>query len=213
MNLSVEELLNDSRYSMFFSPCNLSSADRDLVNEYIVALTGVLSDKRLVHSVLSTLTAVKLDVSYDLGIPLVSIIQSAMLHDCARELPVSEILSLAAEEPDSIIPEAQRVALLHGRAGAEIAITRYGITNPSVIEAIRYHTTGLAGGCDVLGVLIGADYLEPGRFFHEQAPKIENYSSFQNLLIEILGRKIEWVIRDRKWLSPLTIDCYNRLLQ
>ena len=65
----------------------------------------------------------------------------------------------------------------------------------------------------MLGVLICADYLEPGRSFHDKAPLMGNYPSFKSLILEIIKRKIEWVIKDGKWLSPLTIDCYNNMVK
>jgi predicted HD superfamily hydrolase involved in NAD metabolism len=211
MSLTVGQMLADSRYRIFFSSCELSYSESNLFESYIGKLTMVLSGKRLTHSVLATLTALKLNVHYCMGIVPSDLIEAGMLHDCAREKTLDEVVRLAEQAENSSVPDSQKVALLHGRAGALVAFTEYGVVSPMVLEAIKYHTTGFAGGGSVLKLLIAADYLEPGRFFHADAPVIDNYPHFDSLLLEVLSRKIKWVLADRKWLSPLTVGAYNEL--
>ena len=88
-------------------------------------------------------------------------------HDLMRATPREGLLRLAAEE--GIEPnEAERAEplLLHGRLAAARLRDRFGIDDPDVLNAVRYHTTGRAGMSNVEKVVFLADKTEPEELVH-----------------------------------------------
>ncbi|MBO4861442.1 MAG: ribosome silencing factor [Firmicutes bacterium] len=57
--------------------------------------------------------------------------------------------------------------LEHGPLAAEHLEKDWGVTDPEILEAVRYHTIGRAGACKLTMVLKLADTLEDGRPFSE----------------------------------------------
>lgn len=53
--------------------------------------------------------------------------------------------------------------LLHGPAGAVLAQDAFGVTDPNVLSAIRYHTTGKVGMLPLDLIVYLADKIEPSR--------------------------------------------------
>lgn len=82
-------------------------------------------------------------------------LRAVWLHDALRDAPDDELRRWA---PDAIGP----VELRHGPASAARARTE-GETDPGVLDAVRYHSIGLAEWDMVGRILYCADYLEPGR--------------------------------------------------
>lgn len=81
--------------------------------------------------------------------------RAAILHDALKDAG-PEILAGFVSQGDWPRP------LWHGPAAAAAA-ARDGETDPGVLDAVRYHSTGYAGWDEVGKVLYLADYLEPGR--------------------------------------------------
>ncbi len=55
--------------------------------------------------------------------------------------------------------------LWHAPVGAYLAEKEAGITDPEILDAIRYHTSGRPGMTLLDKVIYVADYIEPGRHF------------------------------------------------
>ena len=60
-------------------------------------------------------------------------------------------------------------SLLHSKAGAELAQSKYGVKDEDILNAIRYHTTGRPGMSLLEKIIFTADYIEPGR---DSAPNL-----------------------------------------
>ena len=58
-------------------------------------------------------------------------------------------------------PESRMPIFLHGPVAAEMARGRYGIEDGEILEAVRAHTTGLAGMGPVARAVFLADKLDP----------------------------------------------------
>jgi HD superfamily phosphohydrolase YqeK len=82
-------------------------------------------------------------------------LKAVWLHDALRDAPPSELDALA---PSISGP----VELRHGPASASRAKAE-GETDRGVLDAVRYHSVGLAEWDMVGRVLYCADFLEPGR--------------------------------------------------
>ena len=82
-------------------------------------------------------------------------LRAVWLHDALRDAPAAELEEWASSTPG---PETLR----HGPASAARAKAE-GETDRGVLDAVRYHSLGLAEWDMVGRVLYCADYLEPGR--------------------------------------------------
>ncbi len=125
-------------------------------------LREALSDKRLVHSLLVAHTARKLARSH--GVNEDRAAMAALLHDCAKCLPLSEMQRIARENRLLLDKETlQSGNLLHGPAGAVVAEKEYGVTDPIILSAIRCHTTGKVGMLPLDMIVFLSDKIEPSR--------------------------------------------------
>ena len=82
-------------------------------------------------------------------------LRAVWLHDALRDAPEEELVRLAPSTPGPL-------ELRHGPASAARAKAE-GETDRGVLDAVRYHSIGLAEWDMVGRILYCADYLEPGR--------------------------------------------------
>lgn len=87
---------------------------------------------------------------------------AALLHDCAKCMPLSQMVKTAkGESLDDMMLESK--ALMHAVAGMCLAKSVYGVEDEAVLSAIRWHTTGRAGMTDLEKIVYLADMIEPNR--------------------------------------------------
>lgn len=99
-------------------------------------------------------------------VPRDQVVLAALLHDCARDMPVEQLVAQAQGFGIEIsVVEERSPVLLHAPVGAELARQELGITDTHVLDAIRFHTTGRAGMTLVEKIVFIADYAEPARKF------------------------------------------------
>jgi HD superfamily phosphohydrolase YqeK len=106
-------------------------------------------------------------------------LRAVWLHDAMRDASDEEVMKWA---PSGTLP----VSLRHGPASAGRAKGE-GETDRGVLDAVRYHSIGLAEWDMVGRMLYCADYLEPGRTF-DQERRAE--------LAERLPRDVSGVLRE-----------------
>lgn len=82
-------------------------------------------------------------------------LRAAWLHDALRDAPPEQLEALTPGLPGPLV-------LRHGPASAALA-KAHGETDRGVLDAVRYHSVGLAEWDMVGRMLYCADYLEPGR--------------------------------------------------
>ena len=139
-----------------------------------------------------------------------------LAHDIARATPGEELLRSAAELGIQI-RTVERVApvLLHGPVGAELLAKEEGLADPSLHQAVYWHTTSHPSLDDLGKVVFLADKLDP--------QKIGNYPylpELQQLALEDLDRAmLEFLTREtiamasRGWMvHPMVIETRNHLL-
>lgn len=89
---------------------------------------------------------------------------AGLLHDCAKGMSLEEMRAAAAKYEVAYDPmETNPAALLHAPVGAAVARAEYGVTDPDVLHAIRFHTTGCAEMSVLDQLLFLADMIEPTR--------------------------------------------------
>ncbi|HWI51333.1 MAG TPA: bis(5'-nucleosyl)-tetraphosphatase (symmetrical) YqeK [Symbiobacteriaceae bacterium] len=139
---------------------------------------------------------------------------AALMHDYARAMPEAELLAEGRRlglltDP---VEEAQPL-LLHGPVAAALLAERGAITDPAVLSAIRWHTTGCAHMSRLDMVIWLADYIEPGRSFPGLAElRALAEQDLEGALLKALDGTIGYVLH-RGWpLHPSTVHARNWLL-
>lgn len=134
-------------------------------------------------------------------------LRAVWLHDALRDAPAEELEQLASSTPGP--PE-----LKHGPASAARAKAE-GETDRGVLDAVRYHSVGLAEWDMVGRVLYCADYLEPGRPFRaaERAELARRFPSEPTeVLRTVAAERVAHVIRSGWPLPEPTFRFWNRLV-
>ncbi len=154
----------------------LSDAPKSLmpeVAEYIAArglyqpdyermVRQAVSPSRLLHSQGVRETAARLARHYDL--PMQKAAVAGILHDCAKNMELARLQTIAQQTRlnlDDLTLSSN--ALLHGPVGAQVARTRYHISDTHILDAIRFHTTGRARMKALELLIFVADAIEPSR--------------------------------------------------
>lgn len=133
----------------------------DSIRKY---LESSISGKRFVHSVGVGESAAKLAEAY--GCDVGKAYLSGLVHDCARELDMVQLL--ACLEAEGIKADALTLSikeLLHGPAAVHICRTVFGIEDPEILNAVRYHTTGRENMTLLEKIIYLSDFIEPSRCF------------------------------------------------
>lgn len=137
-------------------------------------------------------------------------------HDIARALSSQELLARARGFDLEISPvEEKAPILLHGPVGAEILRQEYGIDDPEVLAAARFHSTGRAGMSLVEKVIFVADKIETGKVRAKPALARVRELADQDLdaaILEYLDQML-MVASEENWsLHPLAIAARNERL-
>ncbi len=98
---------------------------------------------------------------------------AGLLHDCAKCISDSKKIKICDKNGIAITKvERENPFLLHAKVGVYIAREKYGVTEPDVLDAIRYHTTGKPGMTPLEQIVFIADYIEPRRNKSRHLPEI-----------------------------------------
>ena len=100
---------------------------------------------------------------------------------------------------------------LHAKAGAFLAKTKYGVADPEILNAIRYHTTGKADMTLLEKITYLADYIEPWR---AKAPNLEEIrkDAFCNLdrtLYKVFRDTLQYLRSIQASVDPTTQKAYE----
>ena len=178
-------------------------------------LREALSNRRLNHSLLVAATCAKLATVHNLNAAQCEL--AGILHDCAKCMPLNTLQRIARERRMLLDKETfANEALLHGPVGAAIAETEYGVTDVSILTAIRCHTTGRVGMLPIDMALFLADKIEPGRRPYPDLDDIRALAetSLVAAMLRSLRSTQQYVSRQKAPLHPSTqrvIDWLERL--
>lgn len=139
---------------------------------------------------------------------------AALLHDCAKCMPLEDMLAAAdaaGVQADAL--ERSCGALMHAAAGAALARTVYGVTDPEILGAIRFHTVGRANMTALEKVIFVSDFVEEGR---RPFPGLDEARrlSMENLdaAVSMCARlSVEYVRARGETLHPATLQLINKV--
>ena len=121
-----------------------------------------LSPARFAHSRNTALTA--WDICGRFGLNQQDGYLAGIAHDFCKDFDDNELIRLVSADGEGLSKlEQKKPRLLHARAAAVLMQEKYGINNKDILEAIRYHTTGVSNMCCLAKAVYIADKIEPGR--------------------------------------------------
>lgn len=118
-----------------------------------------LDKKRYLHTVSVAHTASCMAMRY--GEDPYRAYLAGLLHDNAKCIPHDKKMSLCAKYGLSVSDiEQNNPDLLHAKLGSVLAEKKFGITDPEILSAITFHTTGKPGMSTLEKIIYVADYIE-----------------------------------------------------
>ncbi len=169
-----------------------------------------LKKKRFRHSIGVQYTSICLAMRY--GEDLEKASCAGLLHDCAKAMSGDKLLAVCRKNDLPVSP-AEEVSpyLLHGRVGAYIAAQKYDVTDPDILGAITWHTTGKAAMTLLEKIVFTADYIEPGR---DNAPNLKEiremaFIDLDRAICMILKQTLDYLKEAGKPIDPATEITYN----
>lgn len=173
-------------------------------------LNKELDAKRYEHTLGVAYTAACMAMRYDCDIRKAYI--AGLLHDCAKCMTHEERLSYCKRHDITVTDiEKQNPSLLHAKVGADLCSSKYGITDPEIADAVRYHTTGRPGMSLLEKIIFIADYLEPHRNEAKDLPVVRKqvFEDMDLALRTILSDTLIYLQKGDKKIDPMTFQTYQ----
>ncbi|MDO5573391.1 MAG: bis(5'-nucleosyl)-tetraphosphatase (symmetrical) YqeK [bacterium] len=170
------------------------SEDMDQIRKKI---KHTLEKRRYEHTIGVSYTAAAMAMRYDLNVEQARL--AGLLHDCAKYMTDAKIKEVCVEHHIEINETEQKNAfLLHAKLGAYMAEHEYGVEDPDILSAIRWHTTGHPDMTPLEKIIFVADYIEPNR---QQAPHLK---AIRHLAFIDLDEALRVILKD-------TLDYLNSI--
>ena len=170
----------------------------------------VLDSGRFEHTLGVEFTAAALAMRY--GASIESARTAGLLHDCAKCITDEERISICRKNG---VPAEElkrtNLFLLHAKAGAFLAETKYGVTDEDILNAVRNHSTGRPGMSLLEKIVYIADYIEPGRNKASNLEEVRRlaFMELDQALIQILGDTLEHLEQGNRDVDPRTRETWE----
>ncbi len=174
------------------------------------AIRKSLPSRRFEHTLGVTYTAACLAMRYGEDIEKARI--AGLLHDSAKYMSSKEKIQTCLKNGLSVSEyEEKNPELLHAKLGAYLAREEYGISDPEILSAITWHTTGKPDMTLLEKILYIADYMEPNR---DQAPNLPEvrrlaFLDLDECLFLILKDSVSYLASRNIIIDPMTQTTYE----
>lgn len=182
------------------------------INDALTHVKAELPHGRYEHTLRVVDEALKLAELYDVDSEKAAL--AAVFHDYAKKRPLDEMkrIILSSQLPKDLL--LYHHELWHGPVAAILVEVQFGLTDPDILNAVKYHTTGRAQMSDLEMVICLADYIEPHRNFvgldevRNIAVKDLTHAAF------LMSQKtIQFLMMKGSPIYPDTFHAYNYLAQ
>ncbi len=177
-------------------------------------LERMLPAERLAHSMGTMEEAVRLAERF--GGPVEQARVAGLLHDCAKGLSLSAMQDLAREIGIAVDPERFAYGeLLHAPLGAALLRREFGVTDPDILRAVKWHNTG-KDPMDTLELIVYlADKIEPTRKRRYGLDVVRRMAltSLEKATAESMRQSLEYLKRTGRWAHPDTQAAYEALVR
>lgn len=131
-------------------------------SQWLDKLYGMLSPKRFAHTLYVVAYARHLARKH--GVELPKAVCAALLHDCAKCMPLEEMQAIACQHrltgDEAILQDGN---LLHSAVGAQVARDTFGVSDSEILNAIACHTLGRIPMTALDMIVFLADKIEASR--------------------------------------------------
>ncbi len=137
---------------------------------------------------------------------------AGMLHDCAKCMSHEEQVKICEKNKIDITDvERRNHSLLHAKVGVYIAKTKYDISDPEILSAIRWHTTGKDNMSLLEKIVYIADFIEPNRKQLEDMDIIrkEAFTNIDRCLAHILYNSVVYLKTIGEECDDATMTAYE----
>ncbi|MEL5939207.1 bis(5'-nucleosyl)-tetraphosphatase (symmetrical) YqeK [Tetragenococcus halophilus] len=172
-------------------------------------IKAAMSEKRFNHVLGVEAAALSLAERYGESKEKASI--AALTHDYAKERSDSEFKQVIRDYDYDLDLLNWNNAIWHGLVGAQFVEKELGITDESILQAIRLHTTGASQMSLLDKIIYVADYIEAGRDIPgvEKARAIAKKDLDEAVAYET-KHTLAHLIDINAPIYPKTIETYNR---
>ena len=137
-------------------------------------------------------------------------------HDLARGLNANKLRAEALRHGLNItLVERHAPMLLHGPVAAQWLEHEGTLTHDSVLQAVRWHTTGVPGMTRIAKVVFLADKLDPHKVAeYPYLQKVKSLAaiSVDEAILEHLDRVIEYLLGRKLLVHPASLELRNELV-
>ncbi len=137
---------------------------------------------------------------------------AGLLHDCAKYFNDEEIIKKCRKHGIEVSEaELRAPAVLHAKYGAWLAKNRYGVSDPEILSAIRWHTTGRANMTTLDKIIYVADYIEPRRDKAPDLPRLRAlaFEDLDQTMYEMLDGTLRYLREKGGDVDPMTNEAYD----
>lgn len=181
-----------------------------LVEEKLLSSGNPRAEARFRHCLGVAKQMVELATFHKLPLDHELVFNTGLVHDYAKYTTKAEWIELAKTYP-AILKDLEAPATLHHALCGPYLIDReLGITDPALLEAVKYHATGKPRMSLLNELLFISDYIEGSRhgtsFDQARALAINHLPT---ACFAILIYKIEYILRRGYEVYPLTLEAYH----
>ncbi len=169
-----------------------------------------LNDDRFEHTLGVMYTAESLAMRY--GVDMTKAAVAGLLHDCAKCIPNAQKIKMCKKHDIEISEmEEKNPSLLHAKLGAYLAEEVYGVDDPEILSAIKWHTTGKPDMSMLDIIIYMADYIEPNR---DKAPNLKQirklcFENIEEALYQVLEGTLRYLSDRPDMIDPMTKISYD----
>lgn len=138
---------------------------------------------------------------------------AGLLHDVMKDTPKPDMLLFMEQAGVTLTPqELYNAKLWHAIAGEAYLRTKLGVTDPDILSAVRYHTTGREEMSLLEKIIYVADYISADREYHGvKKMRALSQRSLEDAMAFGLSFTIGDLARKGKLIHPDSVACYNRI--
>jgi len=177
-------------------------------------LAKMLTPNRYKHSlgVMETAEA----MARRFGVSVIKARLAGLLHDCAKDIDKNKMIVMCESLGVPLDPvKREQRSLIHADLGAKLLETEFGITDPEIIGAVKYHTLGRENMTDLEKILYLADVIEPNRKPFEGLEDLRRLceSSLDCAMLFAIERAIEYILHRHNKLHSQTLAAQQYFLK
>lgn len=170
-------------------------------DKYKEFIKSSLPEKRIRHTANVVISA--LSKAKALGLDAKKVEITATLHDCAKYINPRTVDGFSLDED---IP----APVVHAFLGSYVAEHKLGVTDPEIIDAIRYHTSGKANMSLLAKLIFVADMVEEDRDYEgvEYLRELFEKDDFEKCFIECLKEEFVHLLNKKQKIYYETINAF-----